>query len=759
MTIQETRLNSVNAHYVASISRLGRRSTEPTPRFLGTALQEDTVSFSKRAASPAKSTPVFGLNLTAPLRGTDLDNTPYGATWDGTSTKFKLWAPRATQVEILKIRPLTPPEESQRQELERSEDQRRQLSFEVTMAQRLGSGDTTETGRKRGQLDQLEGKVADLRAKQPDIVKERITGKHMMESNGRGTFSLTTADIKPGELYMYRLTRDDHSVTKPLPDMRSRFQPEDVHGPSEVIHSTFQWTDQNWKPPTDIRQLSIYRFHTGVFTEEGKLKSAAEKLKYIKELGFNSVEVMPVQEFPGDRNWGYDMADLFAVEKSYGRPDDFKAFVNEAHKQGLAVILDVVYNHVGPEGSYHHEFDRDIVAPSNGGWGDTLNYHNGHALDLARDNISMWLKEYKVDGFRFDMTKYIGDQFTQAMTWHARQVNPNVLLFAEDGRTDDPRKVDQPHDWGGNGFTGQWSFGAHHIINSVLSGQSHMNAPTDVGALVDYLNRGTWLPANYFMREPQQNVLFTVSHDEVGNHTGERPIAKMGVRKSRLASTLKFLIPGIPMNFMGEEYSESAPFNKFFDHNDPQLVKQMDGEYYRNEEGYRRHWNRPFPQPLYTSPENFRQSKLKWNTDEAAVASRALTKDTLATRNTLTPLWKGSNSFTGTFQRERHAMDAWSHSSNVLFMHRWDPDDPKQQVLVVVNPTDNGYKVGQNAYDVELPPGKWKEAFNMDAKRYGGHGDTNATAEWTSQGWGNGSTKHSLNLAPQSALVLQRVSD
>lgn len=757
MTIQETRFSSAAwAHQALALSPQMHLATKPDAKPIDRSLAQDTVSFSRR---PVSTRPLFGLNAMAIEPAVSFDNTPYGATWDGRQTRYKLWAPRATQVELLKIRPLTLIEEQQRQEFERAEDQRRQLSFEVTMAQRLGSGDTTETGRKRAQLDQLEGKVAELRAKQPDILKDRLISKHVMQKDNRGTFTLVDATGKPDDLYMYRLTRDDHSVTKPLPDMRSRFQPEDVHGPSQVVSNTFLWTDNGFQAPKDVTDLNIYRFHTGVFTQEGKFKSAVDRLDYIKDMGFNAIEIMPIQEFPGDRNWGYDMADLFAVEKSYGKPNDFKNLVNEAHKRGLAVILDVVYNHVGPEGSYHHEYDRDIVAPSNGGWGDTLNYHNAHALDLARDNIAMWIKDYHVDGFRFDMTKYIGDQFTQAMTWHARQIKPDVLLFAEDGRLDDPRKVDQPHDWGGNGFNGQWSFGAHHIINSVISGQSHMDAPTHVGALVDYLTRGTWLPANYYMREPQQNVLFTVSHDEVGNHSGERPITKIGTRKARLASTLKYLMPGIPMNFMGEEYSEKAPFNKFFDHNDPQLIKQMDGEYYRNEEGYRRYWNKPFPQPLYTSADNFHQSKLRWNDDDEANASKALTKDTLKLRKALKPLRKGSNSFDGSFNRERHGMDAWSHPSNVLFMHRWDPANPKDQVLVVVNPTDKGYKVGSNGYDIELPKGRWKEAFNMDDKRYGGHGNTNAAKEWTSGGWGHGAQRHGLNLAPQSALVLHRVAD
>jgi maltooligosyltrehalose trehalohydrolase len=295
-----------------------------------------------------------------------------------------------------------------------------------------------------------------------------------MEPHERGYHEATVDGIEPGNLYIYRL--DDG---KDRPDPASRFQPRGVHGPSQVMDSSFPWEDDSWSG-LPLEQYVIYELHAGTFTPEGTFDAIIAHLDRLKELGVTAIELMPVAQFPGDRNWGYDGVDLFAVQSSYGGPAGLKRLVNACHRHGLAVVLDVVYNHLGPEGNYLADFGPYFTDRYRTPWGQAINFDGPGSDEVRRffiENALYWTTEFHIDGLRLDALHAVFDSSAQpfleelAAVVHdeADRMGRRVYLFAESDRND-PRFV-RSSDSGGYGLDAHWNDDFHHALYTLLTGE------------------------------------------------------------------------------------------------------------------------------------------------------------------------------------------------------------------------------------------------------------------------------------------------
>lgn len=460
-----------------------------------------------------------------------------------------------------------------------------------------------------------------------------------LEREADGFFSTVDEKGEAGERYKYRVDGDV------FPDPFSRWQPGDPSGPSMVINPrAYGWQTEKW-PRIPLSESVIYELHLGAFTLEGTFRAARRRLDYLVELGVTTIELMPVAAFPGQRNWGYDGVMLFAPDSSYGHPDDFRAFVDAAHKRGLNVILDLVYNHFGPDGNYlasysPHYFDPHFKTP----WGDAINFsgdHSRHVRDVFLANVDYWMEEFHLDGFRLDATHAIVDRSTShILTEIADAVHERGgIAIAEDDRNLASLAV--PANQDGTGLDGLWADDFHHTVRVALTGQREgyfANFDGEPSELVDTLRHGWFFigqiaPAMKTRRGTptgklrlEQFIHCIVNHDQAGNQAfGERLNHLVSPEAYRAASALLCLTPGTPMLFMGQEWAASSPFLYFTDHHD-ELGRQVT-------EGRRREFadfvkaidesgtieEIPDPQDEVT----FLRSKLQW--DEISLAPHAQT--------------------------------------------------------------------------------------------------------------------------------------
>lgn len=446
-----------------------------------------------------------------------------------------------------------------------------------------------------------------------------------LEANGGGFFSGQDPHGRAGDLYKYQL-----GDSVPLPDPASRYQPFGVHGPSMVVDNRYRWTDNNWAAPS-LRDVTIYELHIGTFTAEGTFAAAAEKLPELAELGVTAIEIMPVADFPGNRNWGYDGVSLYAPARVYGTPDDFRNLINQAHANGLAVILDVVYNHFGPDGNYlaaYHSdyFRRDHKTP----WGDAIHFELPPVRHFFLQNIAYWMDEFHVDGFRLDATHAIADSSeVHILTQLADVVHSRGgFVIAEDDRNDP--KLISDRQTGGAGLDGCWADDFHHVVNVMLTGNrdAYFRNYNGTGEeLATTLEKG-WLftgqvqPTSGKPRggdptslRPDQLVYCISNHDQVGNRAfGERLAHLTTPAAYRAASALLLLAPYTPLLFMGQEWAASAPFQYFTDHHPELGEKVITGRRreFRDFTAFRDAALRetiPSPQ----AEETFFRSKLNWN--------------------------------------------------------------------------------------------------------------------------------------------------
>jgi maltooligosyltrehalose trehalohydrolase len=402
-----------------------------------------------------------------------------------------------------------------------------------------------------------------------------------MERETSGYYSVLDTGSSPGTLYKYRL--DGQLV----PDIASRFQPQGVHGPSQVVEGcTFHWTDTEWKRPA-LHDLVIYELHVGTFTEEGTFQAVPGRFDQLKEIGVTAIELMPVADFAGDRNWGYDGVSIYAPSRAYGKPDDLRTLVNAAHKAGLAVILDVVYNHLGPDGNYMGTYsDHYFNAAHHTPWGAAFNLDGPDAAPVRKhfaENPLYWLEEFHIDGFRLDATHAIPDDspkhLIQAIAEEIQHFGGFVIC--EDPRNE--RKLILPRDKGGYGCDAVWADDFHHVVRVQLTNENEGYMGYFKGTMEELLKteREGWLFTGELQRdgiprgtlgadvEPEHFVHCISNHDQVGNRAyGDRINQLVSPAAYRAASALLIAGPYTPMFFMGQEWSSSSPFLYFTDHHD-----------------------------------------------------------------------------------------------------------------------------------------------------------------------------------------------
>lgn len=416
-----------------------------------------------------------------------------------------------------------------------------------------------------------------------------------LERGDRGYFEGTASGVGPGARYHYVLDGQKHR-----PDPASRWQPDGVHQPSAVVDpEAFQWTDGTWRG-VSLEDLILYELHTGTFTAAGTFDAVIPHLSYLKnEVGITAIELMPVAQFPGTRNWGYDGVYPFAPQASYGGPDGLKTLVNACHMQGLAVVLDVVYNHLGPEGNYLSDFGPYFTDRYRTPWGQAINY-DGPDSDEVRhfflSNALYWVTEYHIDALRLDAVHGIYDfsathilrELAEAVHVEARRRGRAVHVIAESD-LNDSRLIAPPAE-GGYGLDAQWNDDFHHALHTVVTGERR-GYYEDFGALdqlATALQKGFVYTGQYSRsrrrrhgnpsegRPPRQFVVFAQNHDQIGNRAvGDRLTAHLSADALKVVAATVLLSPNIPLLFMGEEYGETAPFQYFIEHSDPALIEAV----------------------------------------------------------------------------------------------------------------------------------------------------------------------------------------
>lgn len=418
-----------------------------------------------------------------------------------------------------------------------------------------------------------------------------------------GYWCAAAREAPPGSLYRYRLNKEVER-----PDPASRFQPQGVHGPSQVISNTFAWNDASWFGLL-LADYIIYELHVGTFSHEGTFDGIIPHLDRLKELGVTAIELMPVAQFPGGRNWGYDGAYPFAVQNTYGGPEALKRLVNACHGLGLAVVLDVVYNHLGPEGTYLQDFGPYFTDRYRTFWGAAINFDGPFSDDVRHffiQNAIYWVEDFHIDALRLDACHVIMDfsartfleELGRAVHRKAAELNRRVWLIAESD-SNDPRLVRSPK-LGGYGLDAVWSDDFHHALHALITGEQdgYYQDYGDVSSLARAFNNGFACSGQYsrFRRRRHGSdpgylpsdkfVVFAQNHDQVGNRMlGERLSSLADFESLKLAAASVQMAPFIPLIFMGEEYGETAPFLYFIDHGDESLANAA-------AEGRRREFNR-----------------------------------------------------------------------------------------------------------------------------------------------------------------------
>jgi maltooligosyltrehalose trehalohydrolase len=457
--------------------------------------------------------------------------------------------------------------------------------------------------------------------------------------------------VGAGAHYRFRLDGGDA-----FPDPASRFQPEGVHGPSEVVDPAFDWTDGGWEPPT-LEDLVVYELHVGTFTPEGTFDGVRQRLAALRELGVTALELMPVADFPGRWGWGYDGAALYAPSRAYGRPESLRRLVDAAHAEGLAVLLDVVYNHLGPDGAYLAAFGPAFTSKHETPWGQGMNLDDEGSRglrDFFLDNALHWLREYHLDGFRLDAIHALVDDsephFLQELTAQVRALDgPPRLLIAEDPRNLNTLVQPLPE---GTGLDAVWADDLHHQVRNVLAGDTEGYyadyADATAAEIAQTLDRGWFYdgrPSKQTGRprgtsaegvRREQCVVCIQNHDQVGNRpTGARLHHEVSAAAYRAASALLLAAPETPLLFQGQEWAASAPFPFFSDHNDElgPLVSAGRKREFQDFPGFA--GTVPDPQ----DPATFRQAVLDWDEREAGEHARtlALYRALLALRPALGP--------------------------------------------------------------------------------------------------------------------------
>ncbi len=560
------------------------------------------------------------------------------------------------------------------------------------------------------------------------------------------------AGVEPGSLYFYLL-----DGKKERPDPASRHQPQGVHGPSQVVDPhDFAWSDQCWFGLAR-QDLVFYELHVGTFTPEGAFESAIPHLEGLRQLGVTAVEIMPVAQFPGSRNWGYDGVYPFSAQNSYGGPEGLKRLVDSCHRHGLAVFLDVVYNHLGPEGNYLRDFGPYFTDRYLTPWGQALNFDGPGSDEVRRffmENALYWLTEFHMDGLRLDAVHAITDKsalpFLEelAATLHRTgdKLGRRVYVVAESD-LNDPRLI-RPRAVGGYGLDGQWSDDFHHALHALLTGE-HSGYYRDFGQLqhlvralrLGYVYTGQY--SAYRQRrhgqqahccQTSQFVVFTQNHDQVGNRArGERLSQLVSFNGLKLAAGVLILSPFTPLLFMGEEYGETAPFQYFTSHSDPDLMEAVRKG--RREEFASFGWKNGVPDPQ--DKETFLRSRLDQSLCRQGRhhALRRFYQELFRLRREL-PVLSGPNG-------NNMEADAVGYEP-VLLLRRWSSDDEICAVFSFHNK--------ETAVSLPLPAGNWRKILDSEEEQWLGEG-SKVPAALTSpeEMW--------ITLSPMACLLFERIKE
>ena len=443
-----------------------------------------------------------------------------------------------------------------------------------------------------------------------------------------GYWRLTATDVAPGTPYLLRLENGQER-----PDPASFFQPEGVHRPSAIVdHQAFAWQENGWTG-LPLAEFVIYELHVGTFTPAGTFDAVISRLAQLRDLGITAVEIMPVSQFPGTRGWGYDGVHPFAPQNSYGGPDGLKRLVDACHRHGLATILDVVYNHLGPEGNYLREFGPYFTDKYRTPWGEAVNMDEAGSDEVRHyiiENALFWFREYRFDALRLDATDRIYDysakpflqELAERVRAHEQVLGRRCLLIAESDLND--VRLLRPPEEGGYGLDGHWSDDFHHALHTLLTGEDS-GYYRDFGRLDDLAKalregytydwrfspyRGHRRGSSAADRPTSQLVVCAQNHDQVGNRMfGQRLHALTSFAAAKVAAAAVIFSPYLPLLFMGEEYAEDAPFLFFADFLDEELRELVHKG--RIEEFSAFKWRGEPPDPH--DPATFARSRLNWD--------------------------------------------------------------------------------------------------------------------------------------------------
>jgi len=543
-----------------------------------------------------------------------------------------------------------------------------------------------------------------------------------MVRDNRGYWHVTTENVPPSALYYYRL--DDENER---PDPASHFQPKGVHGPSQLVdHNSFNWEDRNWRGIA-LSEMIIYELHIGTFTPDGTLGAIIFRLPELTDLGINAIEIMPAAQFPGWRNWGYDGTFPFAVQNSYGGPECLKHLVNECHKKGVAVILDVVYNHFGPEGNYLRDYGPYFTEKYKTPWGIAINFDDAYSNEVRNffiENALHWFKNYHIDALRLDAIHGISDlsakPFLQELAERVEEFSSRegkrFYLIAESDLNDS--RVIRTGDLGGYGIDALWCDDFHHSIHTLLTeekdgyyidfgriehlAKSLREGFVYSGGYSEYRKRNHGNTSND--RPADQFIIFSQNHDQVGNRMlGERLTNIASFESLKLAAGAVLLSPYIPLLFMGEEYGEDAPFLYFVSHSDPGLIESVREGRKEEFKAFARKGEPSDPQNV----ETFLKSKIRWEKRHEGKHKILLDfyKNLLKLRRNVQAL---SN-------LDKESLDVYGFEEDrILFMRRWKNNS---HIFCIFN-----FNIEDTKFSTSLPEGNWRKLLDSSDISWKGPG-------------------------------------
>jgi maltooligosyltrehalose trehalohydrolase len=550
--------------------------------------------------------------------------------------------------------------------------------------------------------------------------RERIVA---LEADGRGYWRATVEDVLPGTLYYYRLDGE-----RDRPDPASCFQPQGVHGPSAVVDPrAFAWQDEAWKG-LPLPSMVLYELHVGAFTQEGTFDAVIAQLDYLNELGITAVELMPVAQFPGPRNWGYDGVYPYAVQYSYGGPEGLKRLVNDCHRKGLAVVLDVVYNHLGPEGNYLWDYGPYFTDKYKTPWGDAINFDGPYSDEVRNyfiESALAWVTNYHIDSLRIDAIHGIFDfsakhflaELGEAIHARADELGRKICVIPESDLND--VRVINPVEIGGYGLDAQWNDDFHHALHTLLTGErsGYYRDFGTIGHLEKAFREGFVFSGQYSEyrkrshgssskgRPAYQFVVFSQNHDQVGNRMlGERLSSMDSFERLKLVAGAVLLSPYIPLLFMGEEYGETAPFQYFMSHSDAGLIDAIRKG--RMEEFASFGWRGAVPDPQ--DEHSFLRSKINLGLRHAGEHKTLLDFYTmlLKLRKTLPALSMPGKDTLDVIRYERE--------QSLFLRRRYGESD----VLILL-----AFDADRQSPVVRIPQGKWVKILDSTSPVWGGAGD------------------------------------